>query len=67
MVGKFLLHPPFRRNGRLLGVRYFLGDLGEQNSRVFRRPEKNPSDVGSFIKFHVSLWVRCGRAFVIIQ
>lgn len=58
MIGEFLLHPPFREKGqflRLTGVCAILRDLGVRNNHVFRGLERDPSELWSLVKFHVSL------------
>lgn len=41
--------------------------IGEQNNRVFRRQEEDPSDVCSIVRFFVfCFWLQFRRSFVII-
>ena len=40
-----------------------LGYLGERNDRVFRGRERNPNEVWSLARFHVSLWALVLKAF----
>lgn len=59
MIGEFLLHLPFREKERFLwgaGLCAVTWDFwSEINSKMFRSVERDPSEVWSLVKFHVSL------------
>lgn len=66
MIEQFLLHPPFKEKSHLWfqEVCALLWDWGERNNRVFRGVDRDPNEVWSLVRFHVSLWASVSKTFL---
>ena len=67
MIGEFLLHPSFRAKGHFLlgdGVCDVIWVCGGRNNKVVRGVDRNPSEVWSLMRFHVSLWASVLKVFL---
>ena len=67
MIREYLLHLPFKEKGRFLlwadVCAVLWGLWGERKNRVFRGVERDPREVWSLVRFHVSLWSSVSKTF----